>query len=156
MPIAAKLDEFAGKLDKFGKPAWIVLLILGFIWWWPLGLAILAFMIWSRRMGCWNHNGVSRWQWTPRSSGNRAFDEYRADTLRTLEEEHREFKEFLHRLRFARRAEFDLFMAERRDRPRRDASKPQSHSQPGSSSNSTQKEVVPEEGIFLQLVGGNR
>jgi hypothetical protein len=156
MPIAAKLDEFAGKLDKFGKPAWIVPLILGFIWWWPLGLAILAFMIWSRRMGCWNHNGVSRWQWTPRSSGNRAFDEYRADTLRTLEEEHREFKEFLHRLRFARRAEFDLFMAERRDRPRRDASKPQSHSQPGSSSNSTQKEVVPEEGIFLQLVGGNR
>ena len=55
MPVVAKLDEF-------GKPAWIVLMILSFIWWWPLGLAILAFMIGSGRMGCWNHNGVSRWQ----------------------------------------------------------------------------------------------
>jgi hypothetical protein len=141
MPIAAKLDEF-------GKPAWIVLMILGFIWWWPLGLAILAFMIGSGRMGCWNHNGVSRWQdkvdrmrskvdsmrsgvdwWgtTPPSSGNRAFDEYRVDTLRRLEEEQREFKEFLQRLRFAKdRAEFDQFMAERRDRPRDNASQPQS------------------------------
>jgi len=141
MPIVAKLDEF-------GKPAWIVLMILGFIWWWPLGLAILAFMIGSGRMGCWNHNGVSHWQdkmdrmrskvdsmrsgvdwWgtTPPSSGNRAFDEYRADTLRRLEEEQREFKEYLRRLRFAKdRSEFDQFMAERRDRPRDDASQPQS------------------------------
>ncbi len=54
----------------------------------------------------------------PRSSGNRAFDDYRAETLRRLEDEQREFKEFLERLRFAKdRAEFDQFMAERRDRP---------------------------------------
>ena len=32
MPIAAKLDEL-------GKPAWIALMVLGFIVWWPLGLA---------------------------------------------------------------------------------------------------------------------
>jgi hypothetical protein len=116
-------------------------MILGFIWWWPLGLAILAFMIGSGRMGCWNHNGGSRWQdkmdrmrskvdwWgtTPSSSGNRAFDDYRSDTLRRLEEEQREFMEFLRRLRFAKdRAEFDQFMAERRDRPRGDTSQPQS------------------------------
>ena len=132
MPIAARIDEF-------GKPAWIVLMILGFWAWWPLGLAILAFTIGSGRMGCWNHHGMNRWQdkmdrmsskvnwWgtTPPSSGNRAFDEYRVDTLRRLEEEQREFKEFLQRLRFAKdRAEFDQFMAERRDRP--DASQPQS------------------------------
>ncbi|HEX8829352.1 MAG TPA: DUF2852 domain-containing protein, partial [Xanthobacteraceae bacterium] len=61
------------------------------------------------------------------SSGNRAFDEYRADTLSRLEEEQREFKEFLQRLRVAKdRAEFDQFMAERRDRPRSDTSQPQS------------------------------
>jgi hypothetical protein len=54
----------------------------------------------------------------PRSSGNRAFDDYRAETLRRLEEEQREFKEFLERLRFAKdRAEFDQFMAERRNHP---------------------------------------
>jgi hypothetical protein len=132
MPITARIDEF-------GKPAWIVLMILGFWAWWPLGLAILAFTIGSGRMGCWNHHGMNRWQdkmdrmrskvdwWgpAPPSSGNRAFDEYRTDTLRRLEEEQREFKEFLQRLRFAKdRAEFDQFMAERRDRP--DASQPQS------------------------------
>ena len=129
MPIAARIDEF-------GKPAWIVLMILGFWAWWPLGLAILAFTIGSGRMGCWDHRGMNRWQdkmrskvdwWgaTAPSSGNRAFDEYRADTLRRLEEEQREFKEFLQRLRFAKdRAEFDQFMAERRNPP--DASQPQS------------------------------
>jgi hypothetical protein len=142
MPIAAKLDEF-------GKPAWILLLILGFFAWWPLGLAVLAFMIGSGRMGCWQHHGMSRWQdkmdrmrskmegmrsggdwWgVPPTSGNRAFDEYRADTLRRLEDEQREFKEFLQRLRFAKdRAEFDQFMAERRNRPGDGAS--QSQSQP--------------------------
>jgi Protein of unknown function (DUF2852) len=51
------------------------------------------------------------------SSGNRAFDEYRAETLRRLEEEQREFKEFLDRLRHAKdKAEFDEFMSERRRR----------------------------------------
>ena len=58
------------------------------------------------------------WWGQPPSSGNHAFDEYRADTVRRLEEEQREFRDFLERLRFARdRAEFDQFMAERRDRP---------------------------------------
>jgi Protein of unknown function (DUF2852) len=133
MPIAARLDEF-------GKPAWIVLMILSFIWWWPLGLAVLAFLIGSGRMGCWSHNGMSRWQskmdrmhakmdrmrsysgcgdwWAPSSSGNRAFDDYRSETLQRLEEEQHEFKEFLQRLRFAKdREEFDQFMTERRNRP---------------------------------------
>jgi hypothetical protein len=138
MPIAARIDEF-------GKPAWIVLMILGFWAWWPLGLAILAFTIGSGRMGCWHHRGVNRWQenWQDKmdrmrskvdwwgtnapSSGNRAFDDYRADTLRRLEEEQREFKEFLQRLRFAKdRAEFDQFMAERRSRPGGESSQPQS------------------------------
>ncbi|HTW54730.1 MAG TPA: DUF2852 domain-containing protein [Stellaceae bacterium] len=49
------------------------------------------------------------------SSGNRAFDEYRTETLRRLEDEQREFMEFLERLRQAKdKAEFDQFMAERR------------------------------------------
>ena len=137
MPIAAKLDEL-------GKPAWIALMILGFVAWWPLGLVILAFLIGSGRMGCWSHHGMSRWQskmdrmqekmdrvrskmdnmrsggdwWgTPPSSGNRAFDEYRSETLRRLEEEQREFRDFLDRLRFAKdKTEFDAFMAERRNR----------------------------------------
>ena len=121
IPIVAKLDEL-------GKPAWIALTILGFIIWWPLGLALLVFILGSGRMRCWK--SVGPWQgerhhmgnpgtwWQPsRSSGNRAFDEYREETLRRLEDEQREFKEFLARLRMAKdRAEFDQFMAERRSR----------------------------------------
>ena len=48
-------------------------------------------------------------------SGNHAFDEYRTETLRRLEDEQREFIGFLERLRHAKdKAEFDQFMAERR------------------------------------------
>jgi uncharacterized protein DUF2852 len=143
MPIAAKLDEF-------GRPAWIALMILGFMAWWPLGLAVLAFLIGSGRMGCgrygshWEHKmtrlqdkmdrvrekmdrvGGGTWWGQSPSSGNRAFDEYKADTLQRLEEEQREFRDFLARLRFAKdRAEFDQFMAERRDRPAPEAPQPQ-------------------------------
>jgi hypothetical protein len=121
MPIVAKLDEL-------GRPAWIALMILGFVVWWPVGLATLAFIIGSGRMSCWKGGGMSRWHgggeqmrnagtwWQPsRSSGNRAFDEYRSETLQRLEEEQREFREFLARLRMAKdKAEFDQFMAERR------------------------------------------
>ncbi|MEJ2432257.1 MAG: DUF2852 domain-containing protein [Pseudolabrys sp.] len=136
MPVTAKLDEF-------GKPAWIALIVLGFWAWWPLGLAVLAFTIWSGRMGCGHYGSYDRWQhkmermqrkmdwmrshmagtpWTPPSSGNRAFDEYRVETLRRLEEEQREFRDFLQRLRFAKdKAEFDQFMAERRSRPEPEA-----------------------------------
>jgi hypothetical protein len=128
----------AAKLDEFGKPAWIALVILGFMAWWPLGLATLAFAIGSGRMGCGRHWDAGRWQrpdymrdvtawWKqPPSSGNRAFDEYRIQTLKRLEEEQREFREFLERLRSAKdKAEFDQFMAERRNREGTSAPPPQ-------------------------------
>jgi len=115
------------KLDQWGMGAWIALMVLGFFLWWPLGLAILAYVIWSGRMSCWrrgegrHHFGRGHMRdaadWFRPSSGNHAFDEYRTETLRRLEEEQREFKEFLERLRFARdKTEFDQFMAERRNR----------------------------------------
>ncbi|MGZ5803483.1 MAG: DUF2852 domain-containing protein [Xanthobacteraceae bacterium] len=130
MPIAEKLDEL-------GRPAWIALMILGFIAFWPLGLAILAFLIWSGRMSCgrnghWDRKmmrmqdkmdrmratfGGGNPMWGARSSGNHAFDEYRSATIKRLEEEQQEFREFLERLRFAKdKAEFDQFMADRRTR----------------------------------------
>ena len=53
----------------------------------------------------------------PAASGNRAFDEYRNETLRRLEDEQREFGDFLDRLRFAKdKSEFDHFMTDRRER----------------------------------------
>jgi len=47
--------------------------------------------------------------------GHSAFAEYRAETLQRLENEQREFQQFVGRLRVAKdKAEFDQFMAERR------------------------------------------
>ena len=52
------------------------------------------------------------------SSGNVAFDEYREETLRKLDDEQREFRDYLDKLRSAKdRAECDQFMNERRNRP---------------------------------------
>ena len=134
--------DIAAKLDDIGKPAWIGVMVLGFILFWPIGLAILAYLIWSGRMKCGNHGGPGRWYGAERggegasrwcggwrrqqSSGNRAFDEYRAETLNRLEEEQREFREFLERLRHAKdKAEFDEFMANRRRRPEGPEPQPQ-------------------------------
>jgi hypothetical protein len=72
---------------------------------------------WGRAWGNWGRNGGGG-DPTPPSSGNHAFDEYRAATLRRLEEEQNEFSSFLERLRFAKdKAEFDQFMADRRQNP---------------------------------------
>ena len=126
--------DIAARIDEHGKAAWIALLVLAFILFWPIGLALLAYVIWSGRMGCGKHGGPGRWYFNERegrpegrhgpwgrwgfgrqeSSGNRAFDEYRMETLKRLEEEQKEFREFLDRLRHAKdKAEFDQFMADR-------------------------------------------
>src|SRR5258705_1600964 len=120
MPIVAKLDEL-------GKPAWIALMILGFFIWWPLGLATLAFIMGSGRMTSSKGGGTTRWygavdqmrpagtwwQPSPRPSGNRAFDEYRQETLRRLGEGQREIQDFLLCLRIGKdNAELAPFIAE--------------------------------------------
>jgi hypothetical protein len=120
----------------------IAFMVLGFIFWWPVGLAMLFYMIGTGRMGCFgrrqramyqpqNGQGASPFEawkaWASgntnnsrgtASSGNHAFDEYKTETLRRLEEEQQEFGAFLERLRFAKdKAEFDQFMADRRNHP---------------------------------------
>jgi hypothetical protein len=105
-------------LDERGKGAWIAAMVLGFIFFWPVGLAILFYMIWSKRMkssfyGCANrrhrHHGNAF-----RSSGNVAFDAYKEETLKRLENEQDAFQSFLDRLRAAKdKTEFDQFMDER-------------------------------------------
>ena len=50
--------------------------------------------------------------------GQSAFEEYRAETLLRLDQEQKDFQEFLGNLRTAKdKAEFDQFVAERRTRP---------------------------------------
>ena len=115
-------------LDERGKGAWIAAMILGFIIFWPVGLALLAYMIWSKRMftGCHNthrrgHGRMNRHAHRAAfaSSGNTAFDAYKLETLRRLEEEQKNFENFLERLRESKdKAEFDQFMEERAEKAR--------------------------------------
>ena len=119
-------------------PGWIALTVLGFMVWWPVGLALLFYTIGSRKMGCWSQDrfaskmermqykmdrmrgrmerrGGFNFGFGPPSSGNRAFDDYRMETLRRLEDEQAEFRNFLDRLRHAKdKEEFDQFMAQHR------------------------------------------
>jgi Protein of unknown function (DUF2852) len=123
------------------RPAWtpltIALMVIGFIVFWPLGLLMLAYIVWGHRVpelrrhfegmkqefrsdfrdrswGC-GSRGFTR-------SGNVAFDEYRERELKRLEEERRrleqerhEFETFMQNLRRARdQEEFDRFMRDRR------------------------------------------
>jgi hypothetical protein len=123
------------------RPAWtpatIALMVLGFIVFWPLGFAMLAYIIWGDRLdgfkrdvnratdevfaGCrratrWGRNNA---QATP--TGNVAFDDWREAELKRLEEERRkldetrrDFDEYLRELRRAKDQEqFDRFMRER-------------------------------------------
>lgn len=126
-----------GWLDDRGKGAWIAAMVLGFIFFWPVGLALLAYMIWSKRMfsnSCRSPRGAGREarreqfhamredmysrraaaHSAMRPSGNTAFDAYKAETLQRLMDEQEQFEAFLDRLRAAKdKQEFDAFMDER-------------------------------------------
>jgi hypothetical protein len=152
VPLMERKMANAADFNRWGPPSddrvsyqmrspWhIVLIVLGFLVWWPVGLALLFFSLGSRKMGCWDRrfeNKMERMQYKMErmrnrmersgfggfgfgqpTSGNRAFDEYRVETLRRLEEEQHEFKDFLDRLRHAKdKEEFDQFMAQHRPRP---------------------------------------
>ncbi len=124
------------------KPQWspltIGLMVLGFIVFWPLGLAVLGYILWGEKFGGSPEKAQAYWNkgksWcssnsrhgfkahSTRSSGNAAFDEYRDEQLRRLEEERARldaeidaFHEYMENLRKAKdREEFDRFMADRR------------------------------------------
>lgn len=156
--------------NPWAGPLPIIAMIFGFIFFWPIGLAILLFMCclgpWSGRRNWrdwqwdnawWNDAGTRghgsngdnsmnednnesgrqrrrhrhrhayayacggsrhRSRHRRHSSGNTAFDAYREETLKRLEDEQDEFEDFLGKLRQAKdKAEFDDFMNERKNRP---------------------------------------
>src|SRR5262245_21241832 len=126
-------------------PLTLLLMILGFIFFWPLGLAMLAYIVFGHRIPeirqhfegmkqDWSRDWNRDWGCVPRAdrggryprSGNHAFDDYREKELKRLEEERkrldeelRDFESYVDDLRRARDAEeFDRFMRERAGRPR--------------------------------------
>ena len=120
------------------NPVTILLTILGFMLFWPLGLIMLAFIFWGGHSWHWRQrfDGM-RQDWArswgecgPRgysrggNSGNSAFDDYREREMRRLDEERRkldeerrEFDGYVRNLRRARdQEEFDRFRRERDER----------------------------------------
>ena len=112
-----------GAADRRWHPVALTAMIVGFVIFWPLGLAVLA---WKKWMGPLPREGRlpfgrHRDRFAPGDSGNTAFDDYKEAELTRLErerlrlfEEQVAFEAHLDRLKRARdRAEFDQFMAER-------------------------------------------
>lgn len=119
-PVVNALKTAENWLDVRGRKAWIIAMVLAFIVAWPLGLLLLAYMIWSNKMAQFSRCSSRKWAQAnhSRGSGNAAFDAYRDETLKRLEEEQMAFQGFLERLRRAKdQAEFDQFMQDRRNRP---------------------------------------
>ena len=150
-------DWRGGRCASSWRPIEIVAMVLGFVMFWPIGLAILGFKLWQMKSGHQGSLSVFAQQkademrrawpgswascsprraaqgggsprsnsgWNPRSTGNAAFDDWRATELARLEEERRkledaerEFTEHIDELRRARdREEFERFMNARRNR----------------------------------------
>ncbi len=116
-------------------PATIALMVLGFVVFWPLGLAMLAYILFGERLKSFkrdanstvdgvfssfkrNGRGPCRPQFR---TGNVAFDDWRDAELTRLDEERRkldemreQFDEYVRELRRAKdQEEFDRFMRER-------------------------------------------
>lgn len=136
-------EEVRSAATPYIRPAWtpltIAMMIIGFMIFWPLGLAMLAYILWGDRLdefkervnfrntsrGCdWSRSGNWRAGASART-GNVAFDDWRASEIERLEEERRkldemrrEFDDYLRELRRARdQEEFDAFMKDRNARP---------------------------------------
>ena len=121
------------ELDEIGEMAWLPVALLAALLVWRSRSALLTGPAGRGRLQAWRAGpagAAGNWmaakaglalQWVQgiqRSSvapsGNEAFDTYRNDALHRLEDEQREFRAFLERLRQARdQSEFDAFMADR-------------------------------------------
>ena len=126
-----------------GRGRWtalnIVLMIIGFAVFWPLGLAMLAWIIWGDEIGAKAEalkdqfrsfsDRAPRFRDATANSfrgrtGNAAFDEYREQEVKRLDEERRrleamraEFESFVTELRRVKdQEEFDRFMRDFRNR----------------------------------------
>ncbi|MCC2689077.1 MAG: hypothetical protein K0S21_1880 [Rhizobiaceae bacterium] len=119
------------------RPAWtpatIALMVIGFMVFWPLGLAMLAYIIWGDRLEGFKRDvnratdgvfaGCRRKTWKAHrgGTGNVAFDDWREKELERLAQERRrldetlkEFDDYARELRRAKdQEEFDRFMSNR-------------------------------------------
>jgi hypothetical protein len=124
-------------------PVELIATVLGFMVFWPIGLAVLGYKYWQSKMGGpdlqtvaqgafsnarsavrgFQQTSGSNWaRGFTTSTGNAAFDEWKSAELsrleaerRRLEDAHKEFADWMETVRKAKdREEFDRFMNERR------------------------------------------
>lgn len=93
-------------LSNVGLPVWFVLMGIGFMFFWPIGLIIFAFVAWSYA----NSNVAPIWQMSFWSSGNKAFDKYQEEERAKLDAEKEAFGKFIEaKLSAKDQAEFQEF-----------------------------------------------
>ena len=135
-----------GFAQGFIRPAWtpatIAMMIIGFMIFWPLGLAMIAYILWGDRLDSFKQDvsrttdsvaksfrnagccGARRGYMHSQRTGNVAFDDWREAEIARLEEERnkldetrREFDEHLSELRRAKdEEEFNSFMSSRSEK----------------------------------------
>ncbi|MEM9853653.1 MAG: DUF2852 domain-containing protein [Pseudomonadota bacterium] len=120
LPRQSWLSRAEAWLDQRGSGAWVAAMVLGFIFFWPVGLALVIYMTATNKWSNWGRKRTKSYhpahsaKMALKPSGNSAFDAYKAETLRRLEDEQESFEAFLERLRAAKdKAEFDEFMDQR-------------------------------------------
>jgi biopolymer transport protein ExbB/TolQ len=113
-------------------PATVALMVLGFVVFWPLGLAMLAYILFGEKFQSFkreaNRKADTAFAWcrtnnygASASTGNVAFDDWRKAELERLDEERRrldemraDFDTYARELRRAKdQEEFDRFMRDR-------------------------------------------
>ena len=128
------------------RPAWtpvtIAVMVGGFFIWWPVGLAMLAYILWGERLEGFKRDVNTttdkfmfsmkragfKQPFAQERTGNVAFDDWREKELERLAEERKrlddmltEFDDYARELRRAKdQEEFDRFMRDRQNRPNGD------------------------------------
>ena len=62
------MSEVVARVRRFRAAGMDRLMVIGFIVFWPIGLAILAYIIWSGRMGCSPPRYGNMQDWRDRAS----------------------------------------------------------------------------------------
>ena len=102
------------------SPLAIFAVIMGFVVWWPLGFLAIGYILWGGSIDGLVDDAASQLKSymsparKPAATGNAAFDAYKTQTLKRLEDEEAAFAAHIQKLREARDSEeFERFLSER-------------------------------------------
>jgi hypothetical protein len=114
--VSVLAHRLSGLGERIHPAVPVLVMVAGFAAWWPIGLAVLA--LWKGGAFARSRGGFASPGQPAAVTGNTAFDAHRATVLqrleaerRALDDQQREFADFLGQLKRARdREEFDRFL----------------------------------------------